>query len=253
MNSRIYSGTVAHQRLRPKRNAFKYGIWFLYLDLDELPELHRALKLFGHNDGRRVRLYDRDHGPRDGTTLRPWIDGVLAQAGIDLAGGSVRLLSFARAWGFSFFPASFWYCFGADGRLHAVLAEVNNTFGGHHDYLIHDHGAPLDLSVEHLAKKVFHVSPFIGMDAVYRFTFSDPAESLRIRIHDDVQGEPLLVASIDLAEQPLTDAELRRVFGRFGPMPLRAVSLILWQALRLVAKGIRLLPDPGEPDEEVSL
>ncbi len=253
MDSRIYVGTVAHQRLRPKRNSFEYGIWFLYLDLDELAELDRTLKLFGHNDGKRVRLYDRDHGPRDGTALRPWIDGVLAQAGVHLEGGRVRLLTFARAWGFSFFPASFWYCFHADGTLRAILVEVNNTFGGHHDYLLHDSGEPLDLSREQLATKVFHVSPFIAMDARYRFRFVNPAESLHIRIHDDVEGELLLVAGVDLNERPLTDAELRRVFRRFGPMPLRAATLILWQALRLIAKGMRLLPNPGPPKEEVSL
>lgn len=254
MNSALYVGTVAHERKIPRRNAFRYSIYFLYADLDELDELDRDLKLFGHDRRALVMLRDRDHGPRDGSPLRPWIDELLGRAGIDLEGGRVCLLTFPRVLGFGFYPVSFWYCFHADGTVRAVLAEVHNTFGEHHNYLLHDGGAPMDLAHERpQARKVFHVSPFIEMDARYEFHFTVPGEKLAVSIYDYVKGPLLLVASIGLTRHELTDRELRRTVLRLGPMSARAWLLIHFQALRIVAKRIRYIPKAPLPPEETSL
>jgi DUF1365 family protein len=259
VRSRLYTGEVLHHRVRPKRNEFRYRVWFLYADLAELDDLDARLKRFGHNRAARAVLRDADHGPRDGTPLRPWIDGVLTRAGVDLEGGPVFLLAFPRWWAFGFYPVSFWYCYHADGRLRAVLAEVRNTFGDHHDYLLHDGGRPLDLQHRPEAVKAMHVSPFIEMDARYRFHFTDPGVDappgapLDIRIYDEVRGDLLLVAQVRLVAEELSDQAIARTFRRLGPMPLRAGVLILAQAGRLLAKGLRWLPRPGPPKEEITL
>jgi len=259
VRSRLYTGEVAHHRVRPKRNEFRYGIYFLLLDLAELDELDGDLRLFGHGHRAWTELRDRDHGPRDGSPLRPWIDGELARADIDLEGGSVLLLTFPRTGPFGFYPVSFWYCYHADGILRAVLAEVQNTFGEHHNYLLHDHGRPLDLANRPEVTKSFHVSPFIEMDARYRFHFTEPGlgyvegDPLDVRIYDEVRGELLLVAQVRLKAEELSDASIGRALRRFGPMSLRAGALILFQAGRLLAKGIRWLPKPDPTDEETTL
>ncbi len=253
MNSRLYTGHVAHKRTRPRENAFRYGVYFLYVDLAELDDLDASLKRFGHNGGGLVQFRDRDHGPRDGSLLRPWIDALLARAGIDLEGGRVCVLSFPRVLGFGFYPVSFWYCFHADGTPRAVLAEVHNTFGGRHNYLLHNRGEVFDWGSKPTVEKVFSVSPFIPMDAKYEFRFTEPGDRVHVAIYDYVEGPLLLVASLDLEAQDLTDANLSRAVRRYGPMSLRAWLLIHFQALRIVFKGIKYIPPQKPPSEETSL
>ncbi len=254
MNSRIYSGTVAHGRLRPKLNAFSYGVYYLYLDLDELDDLDSSMKRFGHNRKAFTSLWDSDHGPRDGSPLRPWIDAELARAGIDLEGGRVCLLTFPRVMGFRFYPVSFWYCFHADGTPRAVLAEVQNTYRDHHNYLLHNNGEPYswDMRPEHT--KAFFVSPFIQLENVrYRFAVSEPGDDLSVALQDYVDGSLLLTTTLALEAQPLTDEALYRVVWRMGPISARALVLIHWQALKLVAKRVGIYPHTEPPKEETSL
>ena len=253
LSSAVYTGELYHLRSRPKRNEFRYGIYFLYVDIDRMDELAASLAGFGHNTKALASIWDIDHGPRDGSPLRPWIDACLAESGIDLGpDGTVMLLAFPRVRGWKFYPASFWYCFAGDGTPRAVLAEVQNTYGEHHDYLMHGSGAPIAWSQRPQHVKAMHVSPFIGMDARYTFSFDEPGERLGIRIRDDVEGEPLLFAKVDLERRTLDDATLSAVIGEYGPMSLRAMRLIGWQALRLLGMGIRFLPKPPAPSQEVS-
>jgi uncharacterized protein len=252
VNSRLYTGFVAHSRIGPKPNAFRYGLYFLYLDLAELDELDAGLKRFAHNGRALVRFLDRDHGPRDGSPLRPWIDELLAARGIDLQGGRVCILTFPRVLGFGFYPVSFWYCFHADGTPRAVLAEVRNTFGGHHNYLLHNSGEPFDWDSCPTAEKVFSVSPFIVMDARYQFAFSEPGDTLSVTLSDFVEGPLLLTANVQLTSQPLTDRNLGHVVRRYGPMSARAWVLIHLQALKIVGKGIRYVPPAADPEEETT-
>lgn len=253
MESRIFEGQVAHERSRPARNRFRYRVYMLYLDLAELGELDRSAKRFRYNRPGWISFYDRDHGPRNGSPLRPWIDDVLARVGIDLGGGPVRILSFPRSAGFRFFPASFWYCFSTDGVLRAVLAEVHNTFGGQHNYLLHRGGEPVSFSEDLFAYKVFHVSPFIPLGGKYRFRFTAPGDALSVSIHEDVEGSPLLVAGVSGRALPIDDTTLKLLTWRYGPMPLRAWLLIHFQAIRLALKRVPLYNDPGMPEEETTL
>jgi DUF1365 family protein len=241
-------------RTRPARNGFSYRAYFLALDLDELDELGVSLGRFAHNGRALVSIHDVDHGPRDGSPLRPWIDGILARAGLDLEGGRVELLTFPRVWGFRFFPVSFWYCYHADGTPRAVLAEVQNTFRDHHNYLLHNGGAPYDWNAHPEATKVFYVSPFVQLaDVTYRFGFSAPAEDLRVSILDTVAGEPTLTATLDLHAEPLTDESLLRVVRGLGPISARALVLIHYQALKLVVKRVPFNARVRAPLEETTL
>jgi DUF1365 family protein len=253
MESSLYTGRVVHERLRPVRNRFVYGAYFLYVDLAELDDLDRRLRFFGHNRGTLATLDDGDHGPRDGSPLRPWIDGLLGRAGVDLAGGPVRLLSFPRLGRLRFYPVSFWYCFHADGTLRAVLAEVSNTFHEHHNYLLHRQGDVLPWDTEVEAGKMFHVSPFMPMDARYVFTFAEPGRRLRVRVVDMWPEDPLLLAAVDLRRRSLTDGSLVAAVARYGPMPPRAWLLIRLQALNLLRQGVKYQRKPTPPAEETSL
>jgi DUF1365 family protein len=250
----LYVGEVRHRRLRPEL-AFRYGVYFLFLDLDELEQVAARSRLFSHRsvNGRApLCLVDADHGPRDGSPLRPWIDRLLAREGIDLTGGRVFLLTFPRVLGFRFYPVSVWYCVGADGGARAILAEVQNTFHQHHNYLLHRGGDALTWGGELSVDKVFHVSPFIGMNGRYTFHFGRPDERLSVDLLDTVDGSPLLMAGLRLRREDRTDAALARCVGRYGPMSARAWTLIRWQALRLLKRRVPYLRRPGLPPQETT-
>lgn len=254
MRSRLYTGWVNHERTRPARNAFRYPVYYLGVDLDELDDVDAKLRLFSHNRANLVSLWDRDHGPRDGTPLRPWIDALVARAGVDLTGGRVILLTFPRVLSARFYPVSFWYCWGSDQTPLAVLAEVHNTFRDRHNYLLHNGGKPFDFDSRPTATKAFYVSPFVQReDVCYEFAFTEPGEVLDVTVRDLVSGALMLTTGLALSAQELTDAALARTVLRHGPISIVALVHIHRQALRLALKRVPYYSHTPPPAEETSL
>ena len=254
MRSRLYTGWVAHERVRPAINTFRYPIYYLALDLGELDELDATLARFGHNRPALTSLWDADHGPRDGSPLREWVDELCTRAGVDLTDGHVTLLTFPRVLGVRFYPVSFWYCFAADDTPLAVLAEVHNTYGDRHNYLLHNCGRPFDWSARPHATKAFYVSPFVQRENVtYEFEFTEPADTLAVTIRDLVAGSLMLTAAISLTASEITDAALLSTVLRHGPVSLVALVRIHWQALKLALMRVPFFPHTPPPAEETSL
>ncbi len=249
----VYVGRVGHKRLLPFRHAFVYRVFCLWLDLDAIPEQAARLRLFSHNRFNLFSFHDRDHGRRDGSPVRPWIERALAARGIDLAGGRIGVLCFPRLFGYVFNPLTLYFCHHGDGSLRAILYEVKNTFGQQHGYLLpvaadHPRGAP----VLQTCDKSFHVSPFIGMDATYRFRLAEPDDRLSVTIRESVPAGELLIATLTGRRVPLTDGALARAFITHPLMTVKVIAAIHWQALRLWRKGARLHRRPPPPAEEVS-
>ena len=242
MQSGLYVGTVMHERSFPRRHRLSYGVWYLFADLEELPALDRTVPGFAHNRSAAVSFHDADHGPRDGSPLRPWIDAQLAQAGIDLDGGAVRVLSFPRVFGYVFNPISVWFCHGPDDDLRAILYEVSNTFGEWHDYLVPV--APGDVTGNDRARRVrtifdkqLYVSPFIDMAATYDFTTRVPDERVSVVVRETAAGGVVLVATLGAARRPLTGRSLISVLARYPFVTLKVIGGIHWEALKLRRKG----------------
>lgn len=241
----IYDGEVMHSRLRPMRHRFVYRVFSLLLDLDEAPSLARRLRLFGHNRPALFALYDRDHGARDGSPLRPWVERQLAAHGVDLAGGRVYLHCLPRLLGYVFNPLSVYWCYDAAGILAAMIYEVKNTFGGQHAYVIPVRGAySRETPLRQRAAKAFYVSPFIEMDVEYRFRVSEPGENLAVLIREGGAEGDILVATHNGDRRKLTDAGLLRAFCIYPFVTLKIIVGIHWEALRLWLKGARLQPRP---------
>ncbi len=253
-SSCLYFGKVMHKRLRPFVHRFDYRVFNLLVDLDELPALPRRLRLFSHNRFNLFSLMDRDHGPRDGSPLRPWIERHLAAAGIDIAGGPVRLLCFPRVLGYVFNPLSIWFCYHPHLGLRAILYEVRNTFGEKHGYLIPvAFGRAADAPIAQSCDKGFYVSPFLPMEGGYRFRLREPGERLSILIRQhDSEGE-ILLASLAGRRAALDAGSLAKAALAFPLLTLKVIGAIHWQALKLWLKGARLHRRPPPPREEVSL
>ena len=249
----LYHGQVMHKRLRPFVHRFVYRVFSFYVDLDEIPALDRRLRWFSHNRWNLFGFHDRDHGARDGTPLRPWIERELASAGIDLDGGPVRLLCFPRVLGYVFNPLSIWFCHHADGRMRAVLYEVSNTFGQTHSYLLpvdpkRTAGAP----IVQRCRKGFYVSPFIGMDASYRFRLKEPDARLAVSIRESVPEGPQLVATQTGRRGELDDGSLLRILWAYPLVTLKVIAAIHWQALKLWRRGGTFHGRPPAPGHAVT-
>lgn len=253
MHSALYFGEVMHKRLRPFRHRFSYRVVSLFVDLGELPELHSRLRLFSVNRPNVFAFYERDHGPRDGTYLRTWIDARLDEHGIDLAGGAVRLLCFPRVWGYVFNPLTIWFCHHRDGGLRALLYEVRNTFGQAHSYLIPVTVGEADgTAIRQSCEKGFYVSPFLPMEARYRFKLSAPGARLAVAIRQSTAAGETLVATQAGRRRPLTDGNLLRALAAHPAMTLKVTAAIHWQALRLWRKGARFHRRPAPPARPVT-
>lgn len=254
-------GSVRHTRLKPQRHAFAYPVYFLVLPLRSLRV--RSDAALARNRFSLIAFHDCDHGD-GGNDALAWFDALLAGEGVHDADGEVWLQTFPRVLGHAFKPVSFWYAHRADGSLAAVVAEVNNTFGERHCYVLHGDG--LAWGRELSAAKVFHVSPFCEVAGRYRFRFlraGHPApgparktpgatDHLIARVdHDDASG-PLLRTSIGGALQPIDRAALRRAFWGMPLMTLSVVARIHWQALRLWLKRLPWFRKPPAPAAFVS-
>ncbi len=232
---RLCLGHVMHRRLRPAIHAFVYPVFYVQLPLRNLKAAECAL--FSIDRRNLFSFQSRDHGPRDGNPLLPWIENLLADHGLP-NDGEIVLQTFPRVLGYVFNPVSFWFCHDRSGQLVAILAEVNNTFGGTHSYLLHRHGVPLADGAELRADKLFHVSPFNDIAGGYRFRFQLAREVQLCRIdYDDAEGE-LLLTSISGKPQAWSTAALLKAFLRMPFLTLGVIARIHWQALRLWLKGV---------------
>jgi DUF1365 family protein len=260
-------GQVRHTRHRPAHHAFAYPTAFLMLPMRSLrqaawvqpataaPSTIRVPEALAINQSAWFAFHDTDHGdgrtPEQGGALA-WLDELLQREGICDALGEVWLQAFPRVLGHAFKPVSFWYAHRTDGSLAAIVAEVNNTFGERHCYLLPEpqYGHTL------LARKVFHVSPFCDVQGEYRFRFMRTHHNGQDRIvarvdHADSDG-PLIDTSWSGVLEPATAAALRRVMWRFPLLTFGVVARIHWHALLLWLKKVPFWRKPEPPRDFVT-
>lgn len=246
----IIVGHVMHERLRPCRHVFNYPIFCLRIDLARLSELNS--RWFGVDKARPMGLRSKDYGPRDGSCLLTWIRGLLQEAGLP-SDGAVYLQTFPRFLGYGFNPVNFWYCHDAQGALRSVLAEVNNTFGEHHLYLLQaEGGEPITGRSKLRSTKVFHVSPFCAIEGHYQFMFRDGAKSRFAGINYHDSDGLLMRTSISGTSLPFTPSNLRRCFFRQPVLTLAVMARIHWQALRLWLRKVPFHRKPEPPSAGLS-
>ena len=247
----IGRGEVRHARLRPVRRAFRYPTWFLLLPMRTLRT--QPDPVLARNRAGLVSFHDRDHGDGDADALA-WFERLLADEGVHGADGEVWLHTYPRVLGYAFKPVSFWYAHRANGSLRAIVAEVNNTFGERHCYLLTGTAAePLAWGRELRADKVFHVSPFCAIEGGYRFRFMRTADRTVARIdHDDATGQPLLQTSVSGHLTPLTRRALHQAWLGSPLLTLGVMARIHWQALHLWWRRVPFFRKPVPPAALVS-
>ncbi len=234
-------GEVTHTRERPAQHSFTYPLFCVRLPVNALSQIDKTLAV---NRSAWLSFHERDHGARDGQSLQQWIDRLLRQhrlLEVDET-AHIELIAFPRMLGYVFNPVSFWVCRRADDRVFAVLAEVNNTFGESHRYLLtKPHGDTINTGDTLHAVKLLHVSPFneVKGDYQFRFNFADDRWLARID-YDDGEGH-VLHTHISGDALPLNTKNLRRAALRFPLQSFAVVARIHWHALLLWAKRVPFL------------
>ena len=228
----LYECRLRHVRIAPIRHGFTYRTYLWLVDLDDLPRLPAPLRSL-------ARFEARDHLGDPAATLRANLDSFLAGHGIDLRGGRVLMLGHARVLGYVFNPLTLFWCRYADGGAACVVAEVHNTYGGRHRYLL----VPGD---DGRVVKNFYVSPFFPVDGEYRMRLPEPAERLDITITLHRDGGQPFVARLQGDRRPLTGAALIRL-ALAHPCVTAAVSArIRLQGSYLFLRGLPVQPRPAD-------
>ncbi|MGO9420610.1 DUF1365 domain-containing protein [Roseiarcus sp.] len=233
--SALYFGSVFHRRLGAVPHRFRYRLFWLFVDLDELNDCGRRLRLFSHNRFNLFSLHDRDHGDGSARALREQAAALIRESGIGEEIGAIRLFCMPRTLGYAFNPLSVYFCYARDGGLAALIYEVHNTFGGRHSYVM-----PAKTSgavARQACDKSFFVSPFLPMGLRYEFQVSPPGESIAITIRAVGPDGPALRAALIGQRQSLTDRSLMRAAVYAPFVAMKTIAAIHWQALRLIMKG----------------
>lgn len=209
-----YDVVIAHHRYVPPQRSFRHRLHTWLVDLDDLPRLPRPLRVL-------ARFEARDHLGDPHRTIRQNLDHWLALHGIDLRGGRVLMLAHPRTLGYVFNPITVYWCHGPGGDLVCLVAEVCNTYGERHCYLLRP-GAD---GISHTDKQL-HVSPFLPNRAHYRMRLQLPEERLRMHIDLVQDGRTLLTATMTGRRLAATPAQLMRTALRRPLVPQRVAALI---------------------------
>jgi uncharacterized protein len=234
----IYRTSISHVRRTPLHNAFTYRSYSWYVDVDRLPQLPRPLRPL-------VGFRVEDHlGDPDGT-LRGNVERYLDLQGIGLDGGRITMLASARVFGHVFNPLSVFWCHDAAGNLRCVIAEVHNTYGQRHCYLLET-----DSAGRASVSKEFYVSPFNDVDGQYRMKLPEPGERLAVSIVLEREGHQPFIATIDGVRREATPRNIASAALAVPLAPLRVAAQIRWQGIRLWARRLPIIKRPHHPSQE---
>ncbi|WP_104173086.1 DUF1365 domain-containing protein [Arthrobacter sp. Y81] len=234
----IYRTSIAHVRRTPLHNAFTYRSYSWYVDVDRLPSVPWPLRPL-------VDFRVADHlGDPDGS-LRGNVERFLRTRGVEPDGGGITMLASARVFGHVFNPLSLFWCHDAAGDLRCVVAEVHNTYGERHCYLLET-----DAAGRASVPKAFYVSPFNDVEGQYRMKLPVPGERLAVSIVLEREGHKPFVATVDGERHEASVPNILAAALAVPLAPLRVAAQIRWQGIKLWARRLPLIKRPPHPSQE---
>ncbi|GLS83720.1 DUF1365 domain-containing protein [Paraferrimonas haliotis] len=240
MNSAIYQGWVRHRRFTPKQHHFRYQMFLLAVDLDELESLNRLSPWLKLDRFAPLSLHKQDYLDGEGLSKVAALNKVN-----QLGGEGVQRVMFVgqpRCFGLYFSPINMYYCYDEQDQLKYLLAEVSNTpWNQRHYYLV---DAPNE-SATSANDKAFHVSPFMPLEMQYRWRFSAPNKQLALHL-ENWQQHKVFDATLNLKRSDLNKATVRNTIIKLPSMALKTVAAIYWQALKIWLKRVPFIPHPNQ-------
>ncbi|MFE2301911.1 DUF1365 domain-containing protein [Streptomyces sp. NPDC059445] len=234
----LYPCTVAHVRTAPTRYALRHRTYMWLTDPDRPPELPYPLRPL-------ARFDPRDHFDGDQPSIRAGLDRFLAAHGVDLRGGPVLMLTHARVLGHVFNPLTLYWCHDPDGTARCVVAEVHNTYGERHSYLLR----PDDGDTAR-TRKEFYVSPFFPVDGAYRMRLPEPGDRLDLTVHLERVGTRPFTATVRGTRQTASAGALLRQALRHPWSTLAVSAAIRLHGIRLYLRGLPVQPRTPQRAQE---
>ena len=239
LTSALYRTRITHLRRDPVHHYFEHRGYSWYVDIDRLPQLPRWVRPFARFDA----ADHLDGGPDD--SLRQRVDALLAQRDIDLHGGQITALMQARVLGYVFNPLTLYWCHDSEGVVRHIVAEVHNTYGGRHAYLLPSHA-------DHpaMVHKKLYVSPFNDVDGYYlvRAPLPDAELDVRISLHRD--NQPAFVATVRGTRRRASIGELLKLQIVAPLAPLMGAIGIRVQGITLWLRRVPVVPRPESTKKE---
>ncbi|MEM8608139.1 MAG: DUF1365 domain-containing protein [Myxococcota bacterium] len=248
MKSALYEGTVRHRRFAPVEHAFRYRIFYAYLDLAEVPDVLDGIPGWSGRGPALARFDRRDHLGDARLPLDQAVRDLVEQRCGTRPAGRISLLAMPRTLGVGFNPISVYYCYREDGSIGHVVAEVDNTpWGERHCYVVDAERDNVGTGsvLRFIVPKAFHVSPFHPMSQEYAWRFNVPGRSLVVHMENSEHGEVLTDATLVLRRRALDKHHAGRVLLRHPAMAATVVAGIYAQAARLWLKGTPYHPHPS--------
>ena len=234
----LYRTSISHVRRTPLKNAFTYRNYSWFVDVDQLPRLPfllRPLAVFKAGD----------HLGDPHASIRSNVERYLRTQGIEPDGGAIHMLTSARVFGSVFNPLTLFWCSRTSGELECVVAEVHNTYGERHCYLLRT-----DAAGRASVPKAFYVSPFNDVSGQYRMKLPAPGERLAVSIVLEREGHRPFVASMDGTRRPATLRNILAAAVAVPAAPLLVSALIRVEGITLWARRLPVVARPHHPSQE---
>lgn len=239
----IHEALMYHERFKPFNHRFIYKMFYLKFPVDHMGEMKSGL--FSFNKWNLYSLYNKDYLDGSSRPLKEKITELLKDE--ELSFHHITLQTTPRILGYGFNPVSFWYFYNRNEELEAVLAEVNNTFGDRHYYLMKGHSEYKKI----ITNKVFHVSPFFGIEGQYEFSFFP--KNVVINYFDPATNQYFFRSSWkETKSHEFSTGNLIKMFFKFPMMTFMVTARIHWQALKLYIKKATFYTRPEPPTIQLS-
>ena len=249
LQSNLYEGEITHARTKPVKHNFSFPIYTFVLDLDELELLDEQIRFFGYNRGSVFTLYDSDYLGSGQGSIKEKLKNWLTKFGYQEKYSTVKMITTLRVFKHTFNPVIFYYCLDSENNIVYHVAEVHNTFGEGHLYILKD-GKRSRAGTEYLVPKEFHVSPFNKVEGDYNFHFSRLKEKLDVRINVSKNKKNFFYARISGNAQKITKYTLVKLIMKYPFRTLLVIPKILAEAAKLYyVKNLDIIDKP-EPSSE---
>lgn len=241
--NKLLVGSTTHHRYEPKPHKFKYPIYMIQTDIDDLDSLNSSSLLLSYNKNNVLSIHDNDFLFNEKTSLKEKVTNITNTFSNKEQIQSIQLVTIPKFFQKGFRPVSFYLCYSKSQEILGMVAEVTNTYGESHIYKLDKKEGE---GVRFQSTKEFHISPFFDEDGQYEFKVDDSPKKLAIHINYNKENKPVFYANFVAKKKALNTLNILTVLFLLPFNALLIFPRILFQAAILFF--IKKIPAKAKPD-----
>ena len=240
MESCLYEGNVVHTREFPTFHSFKYNLFMLCVDLNELPNIFKPYWFWSSKSWNLAYFRRKDHLGNQKVPLETSVRDLVEQKIGSRPQGPIRLITHFCYFGYRINPVSFYFCFDKNQHtLHSIIAEINNTpWGEQHCYVFNCNSNIQNKEGKFTFDKAFHISPFMSMNLKYIWSLTKPSNKFSVEMETWENNKKILQVNFNTLRTNISHASLRRVLIQYPLITFKVLWGIYFQAFRLWLKKV---------------